>query len=127
MQIVMAQFIEKNYLFKHLKNLQKVTQERFDVFTREFNHQNNHLYLIHTNMSSLHVVAKFKQEVSVTLETQIIHELESNGISAYPLSSCFTDVKKETGLILGFATTSPVAIKQKLSLLKKVVGSILPS
>jgi len=127
MQIVMAQFIEKNHLFKHLKNLQKVTQERFDVFTREFKQQNNHLYLIHTNISGLHVVAKFKQEVPVTLETQIIHALESNGISAYPLSSCFTDVKKETGLILGFATTSPVAIKQKLSLLKKVVGSILTS
>lgn len=124
MQVVMAQFIEKNYLFKHLKNLQKVTQERFEVFTTEFNEISTHLILTPTEFSSLHIIAKFKQEVSLPMESNIIQELERSGISAYPLSSCYIDVTKETGLILGFATTSPVAIKQKLRLLKKVIDGI---
>ena len=127
MQIVMAQFIEKNHLFKHLKNLQNVTQERFEVFTNEFNEQNEHLYLKSANIAGMHLIAKFKQEVSIPQESKIIHELESSGISAYPLSSCFIGVTKETGLILVFATMSPVAIKQKLRLLKKVMVAIFNS
>lgn len=121
MQAVMAQFIEKNWLFKHLKNLDNAANERYDVFIREFPCNHAQIPNPHSRVSSLHLIAYFKQEVSPTLEQVMIEELERNGISAYSLSQCYIEQPQKTGLILGYATITPVAIKQKMPLLSKVL------
>ena len=121
MQAVMAQFIEKNWLFKHLKNLEQAANERYETFIREFAGPHTQISIPQSRVSSLHLIAYFKQEVPISLEQAIVRELEENGISAYPLSQCYIEQPPKTGLILGFATITPVAIKQKMPLFRKVL------
>lgn len=121
MQAVMAQFIEKNWLFKHLKNLEQAANERYEAFIGECSDSLTQISIRQSPVSSLHLIAYFKQEVNASLEQAIIGELEENGISAYPLSQCYIEQPQKTGLILGYATISPVAIKQKMPLFRKVL------
>jgi GntR family transcriptional regulator/MocR family aminotransferase len=121
---VMSQFIEQNYLYRYFKNLDIVSKERFDIFMKEFPHENEILTLEKEDFSSLHVVASLRPDLGVDIENKLCQELLKLGISVHPLSQCFLKAEKKYGLIIGFASVAPVLIKQKLHSLNKVLLSI---
>lgn len=113
-QLVMGQFIEKNYLFQHLKNLVEVAQERELIFRKHFQEENKLLHIQESGFNSLHLVADFKRPTSVNEEKKLLEVLTKNQIAAFSLSKCYINLEPKPGLILGFSTVRPAVIKQKL-------------
>lgn len=114
LQMVMGQFIEKNYLFQHLKTLGEVAQERADCFRKHFEENNHSMHIHQQPFNSLHFVGHFNKTKSIAEESQMIKLLDKNNLSVYPLSSCFIEQEPQTGFILGYSTVRPVVIKQKI-------------
>jgi GntR family transcriptional regulator/MocR family aminotransferase len=113
-QMVMGQFIEKNYLFQHLKNLSEVAQERAVYFKKYFAENNPSMHIDEQVFNSLHFVAHFNKSKSVAEERQLSELLDKNDLATYPLSKCYIEQPAQTGLILGYSTVRPVVIKQKI-------------
>jgi len=113
-QLVMGQFIERNYLFQHLKNLSEVAQERAHYFQQHFAEDNHNMQILAPAFNSLHYVAHFNKPKSVLEERQYIQLLEKNDISVYPLSKCYVQQTARTGFVMGYSTVRPVIIKQKV-------------
>ncbi|TYP97418.1 GntR family transcriptional regulator [Tenacibaculum adriaticum] len=120
-QVVMNQFIEKNYLYQHIKNSIEVARERHDLFITEFESISKTMYVQQKPFSSFHLLAYFKSPVSEEYETEIIKKLNENDIIAFPLSKCYITSPKKQGLILGYSSVRPAVLKQKI---KKLAGII---
>ncbi len=121
LQMVMGQFIERNHLYQHIKNLGEVAAERLAVFRQSFREHIRSMELLETGFRGVHVVAVFKEPRSVEQEQTLISELSKKGIAAFPLSNCYTGQSPQTGLILGYSTVSPSAIRHKLQIFREVV------
>lgn len=109
-QVVMGQFIDKNYLFQHLRNLTEVAQEREYVFKKAMQETNGALHVHDQNFHSLHLIASFKRPTTVKEERQYIDKLAQHELSAYALSKCYIEHSPQSGLILGFSTLHTAAI-----------------
>lgn len=122
-QLVMSQFIEKNHLYHHLKNLAEVAHERRSVFIQHFEEQNATMRLHNLPFNSLHLVSRFNLPVSTESEQALIHELSKHQISAYALSKCYLSEEKQSGLILGFSTVRPDLIRLKCSQMVGIINN----
>lgn len=122
MQMVMGQFIEKNYLFQHLKNLSEVAQERERYFRLHFEENNARMFIEPKVFNSLHLIAHFSNETTVAEERKLIQLLEKNEISVHSLSKCYIDITPKSGFILGYGTVRNAVIKQKVKQLIKLIN-----
>ncbi|MDC1504602.1 PLP-dependent aminotransferase family protein [Winogradskyella sp.] len=120
-QVVMTQFIEKNYLYKHIKNTIEVAKERLDLFAKEFNLISTKMHVNVEACSSFHVIAHFNSPTNIDEEAQIIYKLNQQNITVHSLSKCYVGVAQKTGLIFGYSSVRPSIIKQKI---KKMIGII---
>lgn len=125
-QMVMSQFIEKDYLYKHLKNVNAVAQEREALFMSVFNENTSKMSIEKNPYSSLHLVAKFNEDIDITVkkESQIIQSLLKDDIVSHSLSGCYVD-EKQKGLIFGYSSVRPIIIKQKLLQITDCLNNIL--
>lgn len=124
LQMVMGQFIERNHLYQHLKNLKEVAAERLEVFRNSFADAVGTMELMETGFRSLHVVALFRESSDIQREQTLIQALGRKGIAAFPLSNCYAGAYRQPGLILGYSTVSPSAIRHKLHIVHDVVGTL---
>lgn len=113
-QMVMSQFIEKNYLYQHLKNINAVAQEREALFISFFNENTSKMSIEKKPYSSLHLVAKFNEDITTKKELEIIQSLLKHNIVTHSLSGCWIGDEKEKGLIFGYSSVRPAIIKQKI-------------
>ena len=113
LQMVMGQFIERNYLFQHLKNLSEVAQERALYFKTQFAEHNSTMFIQEQAFNSLHLLAHFNKQKSTDEERYLVDKLEKNEISVHPLSKCYIKTAAQVGFIIGYSTVRPVVIKQK--------------
>lgn len=120
-QVVMNQFIEKNYLYQHLKNCIEIAKERHDLFISEFERTIQTMYLQKKPFSSFHLIAYFKSAVSVEHEMEIIKQLNVAHITVFSLSKCYIGEPKKQGLIIGYSSVRPNEIKIKIA---KMAGII---
>ena len=120
LQIVMGQFIEKNYLYRHLKNLTEVARERRTLFEQHFG-ENKKLMIQPAPFNSLHVVATFQQSTQPAEEKQLITKLANHHVSAYALSKCYIQEKPQSGLILGYSTVRPVVMREQLRQMLRII------
>ncbi len=121
MQMVMQQFIEKNYLYQHIENCINTAKERWDLFDVEFEKHVKHMTLQKIKFASFHRLAFFSRSVSPKEELEIIEKLSVAGIKALSLSKCYVGTPQQTGLIFGYSAVRPTVIKQKV----QIMGSIL--
>jgi len=120
MQVVMNQFIDKSYLYKHLNNITKVAEKRHRLFLKAF--ADIHSMEIHQkNFCSLHCVARFKSSESRKFEKSLINELRENKITAFPLSKCYITKDHLKGLIFGYSSVNETTLNKKLNVLKKII------
>jgi GntR family transcriptional regulator/MocR family aminotransferase len=122
LQIVMGQFIEKNHLYKHLKNLIEVAQERKLLFENLFTEGNKLLHINPRSFNSLHLMSHFRQEVKPQEEKQLIEKLGKHNLSAYSLSKCYIQEKPQTGLILGYSTVRPVVMREEMRQMLRILN-----
>ena len=113
-QIVMSQFIEKNYLYKHLLKINSVAQEREALFMKHFNEGTQKMSIEKKPSFSLHLVANFKEEINPKKEASIVQMLLQQNIVAHSLSGSYIGDNKKTGLILGYSSVRPATIQQKV-------------
>lgn len=119
-QVVMNQFIERNYLYQHLKNIKEVARERHVLFVSEFQ-KSETMYLRDTRFTSLHLVALFHKKVTLKDETLIIKKLQENNITAHSLSKCYIGNPKEYGLILGYSSVRSSILLKKVQKLVSII------
>jgi len=120
-QVVMSEFIKRNYLYQHLKNSIEVAQIRRQLFLNEF--LKSKKMTIQSNLfSSLHLVANFNEKVSIEEEANIIRKLKDEKIMVYSLSKCYINSPKQTGLIFGYSAAREYVIKIKVKQIIKILG-----
>ena len=120
-QVVMNQFIEKNYLFQHINNSIDVAKTRHDLFISLFNEKSKNMYIQNKSFSSFHVLALFKNYVSVKDEKKIIEALKKQNITVFSLSKCYVGKPKLKGLIIGYSSVKPNIIKEKVNKMVKLL------
>ncbi len=120
-QVVMNQFIDKNYLYKHMENIIKIAKRRHELFINSF-YEINSMHLVNTKFCSLHVVAKFSDKDVLIKEKGIIKLLNKNDITAFPLSKCYISKDNAKGLIFGYSALRDNMLNKKLNLLKKIIS-----
>lgn len=121
-QIVMGQFIEKNFLYQHLENMVEVAKKRFNIFMQTIENENtNKVRILQNSFCSLHSTLVFHPQISRKKEKQIINELANKGISVFPLSKCYVNKSVETGLIVGFSTLRSSQIPEKTKILLRTI------
>ena len=120
-QVVMNQFIEKNYLFQHINNSIDVAKTRHDLFISLFNEKSKNMYIQNKSFSSFHVLALFKNHVSVKDEKKIIEALKKQNITVFSLSKCYVGKPKLKGLIIGYSSVKPNIIKEKVNKMVKLL------
>lgn len=112
-QVVLNQFIEKNYLHNHIKKVNEVAEERKSIFTQSFyEHFGESAHLSPTNSSSLHLLAQFNKPVNDRL---VVEKLAEQNIVSHSFSKCFISEPKQNGLILGFSSVRTPVIKRKVA------------
>ena len=117
-QVVMNQFIEKSYLYQHIKNSIEVAKQRHDLFITEFESVSKNMYIQKKIFSSFHVLALFKNNVTVEYEKMLIQELKVHNITVFSLSKCYIGNPKQQGLIFGYSSVRPNILKQKIEKMK---------
>ena len=120
-QVVMNQFIEKNYLFKHIRNVIAVAKERQSIFIDYFNENCNSMFIEKKTFSSFHILAFFKEETSSEQEQIIIKKLEKIGVIVFSLSKCYIQSPKKQGLIIGYSSLKINAMKQKIKKMSEII------
>lgn len=121
LQMVMNQFIERNYLYKHIQRCMEVAKERHDLFKKLFKAHVKTMYIQEKPFCSFHLLGYFKEDKSVNDELNIIKKLKENHITAFPLSKCYIEGKPKTGLILGYAPVRNSILEKKV----KRMGDII--
>jgi len=124
-QMVMSQFIEKNYLYQHLKNINKVAQEREALFIALFNANTTKMAIEKKPYSSLHLLAIFKEKVDKKMEFEIIQSLSKANIIVHSLSGCYIAKEKQQGLIFGYSSVRPTIIRQKVLQMTEIINELL--
>lgn len=124
-QMVMSQFIEKNHLYEHLKNVNEVANERYDFFLKYFQNEITQMSIENKDYSSLHLITKFNEKISVNDEIKIIHALLDTDIVTHSLNRCYISSEKQNGLIFGYSAIRPNAIKSKIDKIKLIIDKHL--
>ena len=121
-QVVMSQFIEKNYLYKHIKNVVEVAEERKAVFLQSFKEQfEDSIRLLPSQARSLHLLAELPKNVS---DKKLAKEFSDKNIIAHPYSKCYVSEEKN-GLILGHSCVRKPIITKKIIEMAKIYKSVI--
>jgi len=121
-QIVMSQFIEKNYIYNHIKNVVKTAEKRRNTFEIKFRELMPESFkILESKARSLHVLVKVPEQIN---DKKFKQNLYKNHINVHNFSHCFLD-KPQNGLIFGYsAVKEPVMIK-KLKTMQNLVKTYL--
>jgi len=117
-QIVLNQFIEKKYLYTHIKNVATIAEKRKKLFIELFeSYFSESLMLINKSASSLHLLAEFKQG---KVNENIIKEFAKSNILVHSYSKCFIGKNKKEGLIFGYSSVSEMKMKRKMTQMERI-------
>jgi GntR family transcriptional regulator/MocR family aminotransferase len=116
-QLVMSQFIEKNYLYNHICNVIEVAEERKAIFLENFKkYMHPSVQLKPSQARSLHLLTEIPDEVS---DKKITEDLRDINITAHHYSKCFMNDSKN-GLIFGYSCVKSPKIINKIRKVSEV-------
>ena len=117
-QVVLSQFIERNYLYNHVKNVIEIAEERKKLFCETFEDSfGESLLLRESPIRSLHVLAEVNSNLK---DKDIVKHFAKNNIIAHAYSKCFVTENPTQGLILGYTPVRSPVIKQKIVQMEKL-------
>lgn len=122
-QVVMSQFIEKKYIFNHIKNVVEIAEERKEIFVENFKkYIHASIQMKDSQARSLHVLTEIPEHgVS---DKQISQELSKINITAHHYSKCFVNNTKQ-GLIFGYSCVKRPILIKKIKETAKVYNSLM--
>lgn len=121
-QLVMSQFIEKNYLYNHIKNVIEAAKERQAIFIENF-HKQMHpsIKIKNSQAQSLHILTEIPEYIS---DTEVVGTLKKQNIIAHHYSNCFVKGNKQ-GLIFGYSCVKRPLIEKKIKAISKVYNALV--
>lgn len=115
-QKVMSEFIERDYLSKHLRQVVQLSSERKDFFVNCFNEYFTGEIELHPVNEGLHLIARLPSYLN---DVDFANYLTERKIIAFPYSKYFLKKPKENGLVMGFSSVSQPIIKEKIQKMVK--------
>ncbi len=123
LQVVMNMFIEKNYMYQHLKNSIEIAHKRYPVFCKAFEQKIKSMQLFNNpKPESFHVIAEFIENNNLEHQNAMIEALNKKGITALPLSKCYVNEPPKYGLIFGYAAVRTNTILNKMEIMQQILG-----
>jgi GntR family transcriptional regulator/MocR family aminotransferase len=123
-QLVMSQFIEKNYLYNHIKNVVDGAEKRKSIFIENFKkHMHPSIKILPSQARSLHLLTEIPSHLS---DKEIKEKLNELNITAHDYSKCFLNDSKQ-GLIFGYSCVKRPLIIKTIKELAKVYNKIVAS
>jgi len=124
-QVVLNQFIEKKYLFDHIKNVTSIAEKRKKLFIKLFENQFSESFtLVNKSVKSLHLLAEFKEGEKME---RFLPELIKNNILVHAYSKCFLGKEKKEGLIFGYCSVSEMKMRRKFSKMVQIYEGVQTS
>jgi GntR family transcriptional regulator/MocR family aminotransferase len=118
-QVVLNQFIEKKYIYSHIKNVVEVADRRKRYFINAYNELFGERMPLHlTKVRSLHLLAKVPAELS---DRKIRRLLEQEHIMLHALSKCSLDDPAMNGLIFGYSSVREQTAGRKLHRMAEIL------
>lgn len=117
-QIVMSQFIEKNYIYNHINNVVKVAKQRRAIFVDQFSDiMPKSFKILDSEAKSLHLLVKIPKSIN---DKKLKSELFKNHINVHNLSHCYLE-NPQNGLIFGYSAVKKPIMVKKLKAMRDIV------
>jgi len=112
-QVVLNQFIEKKYLYAHIKKVAEVSKVRQQFFNTEFNQLfiDQGFRIEPSSKLSLQTLVKIPEG---DLDKDLVNLFAKHNIITHSYNKCFTQSSTEQGLIMGHGSIRTPMIKSKL-------------
>lgn len=121
-QVVMSQFIEKNHLYNHIKNVIDVANERKSIFIENFKkYMHSSMTIKPSQANSLHILTEIPENIP---DTKLAEALNKQNIIAHQYSKCFVEGQKQ-GLIFGYSCVKRPVIEKKIKKLSQLYLSFI--
>jgi len=124
LQLVFNQFLEKKYLYSHVKTVREVVRERQALFQQEFEKHFAGRMQLQTIPHSLHALAFPHPDHE---DEKLVDLLHKGHISTHALSKCYVEGPKRTGLILGYSSVPKPVIRTKVAQMSELLHTHLKS
>ncbi len=117
-QVVLNQFIEKKFLYAHIKTLIATAHERKQIFLDSFrNHFGNGFEFLNEESDSLHLLGRFKD---LDQHQKLIDKFAEKRILSHSYRKCFVSGIPKEGIIFGYASVKGPQIKRKVEQMAEV-------
>ena len=117
-QMVLSQFIEKNFMYNHILHLIAVAEKRKALFCAAF--RENFDGAIHISdcygTRSLHVLAELQEHIP---DQKLVNYFRAQDVAVHAYSKAFVGEGAKQGLILGYASVNKKEMMQKFQKMKK--------
>lgn len=114
-QTILSNFIEKDYLNKHLRKVIEATVERKAFFLNEFNNAFENKISITSKNTGLHFIGKLNSELN---DVELSDHFANKGIITHPYSKYFTGKNFEYGLVMGYSSVNTKVIRETINRMK---------
>jgi len=114
LQVVMAGFIDRNYIFRHVRNVVEEAVERRKLFVENFQKQFNASDFVIKPASSagFHLIVDVPSD-GIT-DNQMVDSLSQRNIATHSLSRCYISGVPRQGLIIGYSCVGKTFMLQNI-------------
>ncbi|AFU69452.1 GntR family transcriptional regulator with an aminotransferase domain [Psychroflexus torquis ATCC 700755] len=110
-QFIMSQFIEKNYIYNHIKNVVNIAEKRRSIFIDNFKkYMPPSVKIMYSEARSLHLLAEIPDHLSDRI---IKDNLSILNINVHHYSNCFINNNKQ-GFIFGYSCVKRPVIEKAI-------------
>ncbi len=113
-QTILSNFIYKNYLNIHIRQVIEKSVERKQLFEE----LTKATFDIEKNFDGLHIIGRIKNSIDDQKAYKLLLE---NGVIAYPLSNYYITEEKKQGLVMGFSSVNKKVMKEKTDVINRVL------
>jgi len=114
-QQVLSDFIEKDFLNKHLRRLIEVSIERKKIFVDTFNSYFDSEISLDSLNPGMHITGFLLNSID---DKKLAKLLRSKDIIAHPLSNYYLGTKPQNGLVMGYCSVNNKTIKETIIKMK---------
>jgi GntR family transcriptional regulator/MocR family aminotransferase len=107
-QMALADFIAEGHYARHLRRMRSAYREQLDALTDAAGHFCAGALRVRTVQTGLHAVA----DLVGVHEERVYEEARNRGVEVAPLGMYFIGRHTVNGLLLGFASTGPDALRR---------------
>jgi GntR family transcriptional regulator/MocR family aminotransferase len=119
-QAVLTDFIREGHFARHIRRMRMLYMERREALVNEIGLQMGDILEVMGDEAGMHLVAMLPPGVN---DVAVSRRAAQSGISATPLSTCYSKPPRRGGLILGYGGANPSQIHDGVGKLKMSVHS----